>query len=355
MALPTCAELEAARLVGDHEADAVIAALGKDVWVVNAALRHVHENGAPLPPAVPETVRRFFDEHVAVPSWLDLASVHRAQRWASRHIFQLTTALFCASLPTAYAAARGARVLAATDRMRGAELDKRVNETAQFVLEVVAEGGFSPTGSAVRAIQKVRLVHAAVRAHLIERGWNDEVPINQEDLVGTLFTFSVVVIRAMRRLGVPIDERTADDYYQLWRGVGAMLGIRDELLVPDYASAEIVGERVAGRHFASSEHGRALMASLLEGIERHVPILPSAPRALVRYLVGDRIADQLGVPMGETLRASRAVARLLPRWRTGVTASIAPQLSSWLGRPLLQVVVATKLRGEAASFAMPTS
>jgi hypothetical protein len=45
----------------------------------------------------------------------------------------------------------------------------------------------------------------------------------------------------------------------------------------------------------------------------------------------------------------------LPRWRTGVTASIAPQLSSWLGRPLLQVVVATKLRGQAASFAMPTS
>jgi hypothetical protein len=131
----------------------------------------------------------------------------RAQSFAFRHLFQITLALFCASLPTAYGAARGSRVLAATGRMAGKELDRRVNETAQFLLDVLAPGAFSPNGSALRGIQKVRLMHAAVRAHLARPvRQRTEIAINQEDLLGMLFAFSVVVIRALRRLESPSNR-----------------------------------------------------------------------------------------------------------------------------------------------------
>lgn len=356
MSLPSHAELDEARRIGDPAADAIVAALGRDVWIVNSALRHVHCNGDPLPDGVPPIVRRFFAEEVALPQWLDEARVRRAQRWASRHLFHVTVALFCASLPTAYAAARGARVLVATGEMHGANLDRRINETAQFVLDVVAEGGFDERGSAIRAIQKVRLVHAAVRARLLARGFGDdgEVPINQEDMLGTLITFSAVVLRASRRLGLSIDDDEAEDYYHLWRAVGAMLGIRDDLVPRDLASAYDVGERIAARHFEASEHGRALMATLLAGMESHVPQFPSAPRHLVRYLVGERMAEQLGLPEDAGFHAKLTFARLLPRASSRSIAALARHLSPLLGRPLLQTVIAAKLEGRAPTFSMPS-
>lgn len=354
--LPSHAELDRERLAGDPPADAAVAALGPNAWVVNAMLRHVHKNGAPLPDAVPAVVARLFAEHVTPPPWLDEARAQRAQRWASKHLFHITVALFCASLPTAYGAAKGARVLAATGRMQGNNLDRRVNETAQFVLDVVAEGGFSPEGSALRAIQKVRLIHAAVRRHLLDKGLGDgEVPINQEDLLGTLFTFSVVVIRALRRLGVAVSEAEADDYYHLWRAVGAALGVRHDLLPADHTSACDLSDRIAARQIRPSEHGRALFTALITGIESHVPRLRFAPRMLVRYLVGDRLADDLGAPPDGDFQAKLAVLRLLPGLPGKPLTSLAVRLSPLLGRPLLEAVIAAKLGGAPAAFAMPSA
>jgi hypothetical protein len=295
-------------------------------------------------------VRAFFAEHVAPPPWLDRTRVRRAQAWASRHLIHVTTALFCASLPTAYAAARGARVLAATGRTKGPELERRVNETAQFVLDVLAEGGFEPHGSALRAIQKVRLMHAAVRRHVVALTlFADEVPINQEDLLGTLCAFSVVVVRAARLLGVRVSDEEAEDYYHLWRGVGAMLGIEEALLPEDFASARDLVVRIGERQFEPSAHGRALMAALLAGMEEHAAAFPWLPRHLVRYLVGERLADQLGVPAGDAFQAKLAVLRLLPR------VSAPRALSPVIGRLLLGSVVASKLRGAPPTFAMPST
>ena len=348
--------LDAARHRGDGAADATVAALGSDKWIANALFRHLHRNDDPLPDRLPAAVRTFLAEHAPVPPWFDEGRARRAQRWASRHVLPITAALFCASLPTAYGAARGARVLAATGRMDGASLDRRVHETAQFVLDVLAEGGFGPDGAALRAIQKVRLLHAAIRVHLREKGLgHGEVPINQEDLLGTLFTFSTVVLRSLERLGVAIAPGEAEDYYALWRGVGAMLGVEEELLPLDLATASDVADRIAGRQLQASDHGRMLMASLLEGMERHLPTLRRAPRHLVRYLVGDRLADLLAVPVDERLRASAALWHLLPRTSRAPIASLALGLSRSMGRPLLEMVVAAKLRDAPASFAMPAS
>jgi hypothetical protein len=71
MSLPSHAALDAARCVGDAAADAVVEALGRDAWLANAALRHAHDNGEPLPEALPSVVRRFLSEQVTIPPWFD--------------------------------------------------------------------------------------------------------------------------------------------------------------------------------------------------------------------------------------------------------------------------------------------
>ncbi len=341
------ATLDAARHAGDPEADQLVAALGRDIWAVNAQLRYIHRNDQPL--SLPAAASAFL-ARVTLPDDVEHARIANAQRFATRHLLPITTALFCASLPSAYAAANGARVLVATGRMRGDELDRRVNETARFILDVLAEGGFGPSGSGLRAIQKVRLMHAAVRVHLVETGAIvDETPINQEDLLGTLGTFSVVVLRALRRLGIEVAPTEAEDFFYLWRTVGALLGVQRALLPRGLAEAEDLFIAVDERQSAASDHGRELMRALLAGMQRHVPFAPWAPAMLVRHMVGPRLADLLAVP--DATNALPRVASLLPRPPRLVARHLAPLL----GRPLLNTIVQMKLGGRAADFQMPVA
>jgi hypothetical protein len=342
-AIPSHAILDAARAEGDPLADACVARLGRDVWTVNRVLCSVRRNSDPLPSELPEELRQLLLTHAALPAWLNRARVLRAQHWAERHLLPITVALFCAALPSAYAAERGARVLFATRRMQ-TDLDRRVNETARFVLELLRPGSFETQGAALPIIRKVRLIHAAVRSSLHERSdLAGEVPVNQEDLLGTLLSFSVVVLRALRRLGVELHAGDADDFYHLWRGVGVMLGVREDLLPRDFAAAQAAADRIAGRQFRPSVHGKALMAELLRRIEAHVavPALGAAPALLVRHLVGDKTADLLGLPAASAPSSLFLYSSRLSRF--------APRL----GRPLLEGLVSAKLGGADAGFQMP--
>jgi hypothetical protein len=331
----TDAALDAARLRGDAPADELVAALGTAAWGISALMRSVRREDQPLPQGLPASARQFFLTEGLAPAWLDQARVLRAQRWAQDHLLHVTTALFCASLPTAYAAARGARVLAATGKL-ATDLDGRINETARFVLDILQPGALQPWGNGVRAIQKVRLIHASVRRSLPARtSLTDEVAINQEDLLGTMLNFSVIVVSAVQRLGIDVTPAVAEDFFHLWRAVGVMLGIERDLVPADFPQAACLAHQIGQRQFGASAHGQALMAALLARLEAHLPaqLMHSLPRRLVRHLVGDRLADLLAVPDQPRagLFAGPSVQALLLR------------ATPLLARPLLEGIVAIKL------------
>jgi hypothetical protein len=345
----TSALLEDARGWGDRPADELVGRLGDRVWAVNALLRGVRRNDAPLPDTLPEDVRHFLMTEASTPPFLNRTRVLGAQAWAQRHLFQITVALFCASLPSAYAAAKGARVLLGTGRMQQ-DLDRRINETARFVLDILTPGSLEPSGASLSAIRKVRLVHAAVRP-LVRGRISDEVPINQEDMLGTLTGFSVLVLRALRRMGVHVESSAAEDFYHLWRGVGSVMGVREELLPADLEEANVTADLIAERQFRASADGHILMAGLLRRMEEHVdlPGMRGSPRFLVRYLLGDRLADILAIPAADGSIAERLCMRGLAR-RPGLFGT----LSELVGRRLLDAVVSAKLGGREPSFEMPT-
>jgi hypothetical protein len=236
--------------------------------------------------------------------------------------------------------------------MEGSDLDRRVNETAQFVLDVHAADAFEPGGNALRSICKVRLMHAAVRSRLDEH----EIPIDQEDMLGTLFTFSLVVVRSARLLGVAMSDDEGDDYFHLWRAIGSMLGIEERLLPPSYDDALALGRRIAAREFGPSEQGRALTADLLAGIERHVSGgMTWLPRYLMRYLVGEEIADHIGLPTDGGFEDKLVLLRFLPQRKAPPINYVLRTLSPRVGRPLFEAVIAGTLSGAPADFGVPTS
>lgn len=331
-----------AREIGDPFADTLVDALARNgsAWVANAHLAAVRTNAGSLAAAAPPELVAWFAHARRLPEWADLDAIERAQRWSSGRMALVVAALFCGALPTTYAAARGARVVHASGRMRE-DLDRRVHETGVFLLEVLRAGGLGPDGRGVIAATKVRLVHAAVRRHIAPQ--LDEVPINQEDLLGTLLTFSISIVDALRTMGATVSRREEQDYLHLWCVIGWLMGIERHRLPTNAAEARLVARQIGAREFAPSVHGCELAERLFRRIDEHLPsvAMHGMPRTLAAHLLEPPARDALGLPA--PVRGSEL------RWFGRGVAAFARVL----GRPIIDVMLARRLDGRPVTFAMP--
>jgi len=274
---------------------------------------------------------------------------------------EIGASLLLASIPNAYAATVGASVLAATGEL-SSNARRRIGETAQLVVDVLfpdgdrtsallAKGAFAPIpalpveGRGFRRVHTTRLTHAVIRELLLRSknvGWKARdpalvpsrpatlrgVPINQEDLLGTLGTFTVTTFEVMEKLGVPWNDEAELAYLMLWDRVGELLGIGTEavwdrlpkgLQVGGYrgplrpqsvaearALQDLIRERVwplplPGRQsgpFANAD-GKVLVRALLDEMQEAMPRgLLRLPLVVMRYLVHPTAHELLGLGGG---------------------------------------------------------
>ena len=336
-----------------------VAARG-EVRAVSGALRQLIDNDQPVPADLPPSMGRWLEESGDLPAWVDRERLERGCRLVVEHGPQVCLALSTASLVYCYAGYPGVKVLAFSHRM-DQDAYRRVGETAQFLLAVTAPGSLGEGGRGIRKIQKVRLLHAAIR-HLVHNSprWDSEtdgLPINQEDLGGTLLTFSWLVVQSLERLGVRIEPGEAEDFYYRWRAVGEMLGIDPVVIPPDLEGAAELSAAIARRHHRRSDEGVMMTRALFE---MHANSLPAgfegAAPALTRHLVGDRICEYVDLPRSRWDRLLGAQghirgARLLDRAQSarGPLGSLTQLVSAGM---LNQRAV--KMAGRrSASFSIP--
>src|SRR5580704_3310522 len=218
--------LDAMRLVGDPPADAAIAAIfaaGQEK-AVQAFMTHQLINNAPLPSSLPAELQDFLEQN-AEQQFADPACVEAAQSLFVDHGPEILMTLGCYALPDAYAARKGVKVLHQTAYLANRP-NRRLFRTMQMVVDVMEPGGLGPHGRGIRTLQKVRLMHAAIRHELLhDKGnqWDASfgVPINQEDLAGTLLTFSFLAVDGLRKLGANISIEAAQAYLDAWCGIGS--------------------------------------------------------------------------------------------------------------------------------------
>jgi hypothetical protein len=149
---------------------------------------------------------------------------------------EVCASLLLAGLPDAYATAWGSRVLVAHGDLVWA-LPRRVRETAMFLMTVLSsyetEAGKKASDTIVEACAPLRLFHEMLRKLLrrdedaLRRAVGDEnaMPINQEDLLGTLLTFTITTFDVLDRFGVKWNDDDREAYLLFWDIVGAALGI----------------------------------------------------------------------------------------------------------------------------------
>lgn len=87
-------------------------------------------------------------------------------------------------------------------------------------------------------------------------------------------------------------------YLHAWRVTGRILGIRDDALTDDRGLADAVFTLVSRRNCGPSPEGSQLTQNLLDLYADFIPgkAFDGFAPALVRYLVGDQMANWLDVP-----------------------------------------------------------
>jgi hypothetical protein len=345
----TDAFLDSLRACADPVADTVVADFARVApvhdprYLVQQLI--AHQRRLPSEQQVP-SVRDYFGRCPELPPWADVDLLVRGQHFFNVYGVHIASALFCASLPMSYTAVDGARVLTRTMALVS-DTRRRLAQTGEMLLDVMGANdppGTTPFAEATysfRAPHGVRLFHAAVR-HMLH---NDEPPfdttagepINQEDLLGTLLAFTVVVIESLERFGVPVSDRDRDAYVQLWLTAGTFLGIDPSHLLTRTSGAiaplqwsELLALRdaIVRRHAGASESGRVLMRALLDEAAESMPFgLKRVPRACTRRLIGPEHSADLDVPAAGW---TSLLLQPLPLLNRVVFGRVYYDLSGWL-------------------------
>jgi hypothetical protein len=238
------------------------------------------------------------------PVWQDDELVARGQRFYRRQPWAVNVAFLLGSLPMSYGGAVGAKVLVGTGGLTERP-QRRIFETALLIGELSEPDGLDdgfdgrPVGHGYLTVLRLRMLHAAVRRTLLGEGWDeaDGPPVNQLDLLGSLWCFALTSLDALQKAGREVGDGEREAWVHLWSVIGHHLGVRPDLLPMGPAEAQRCFDAVQRHQFGPSEEGRRLMAALIEVGHERVPFTAHdhLVEALIRRNIGDAYADMLGV------------------------------------------------------------
>lgn len=210
----------------------------------------------------------------------------------------------------------------------------RLYRTYEFIQAVSRDDALEIGGIAWQHCVQVRQIHAYVRNSLSKNGSNDKqqstaeqsgwdtdywgLPLNQSDMIATQLQFSLLIMLGYRGFGASLsaDEQAGID--MLWRQISVWLGV-DLALIPADTSqalawlyAYVSTQRLdysTGRPLAQALHD--LPKQLMGQDSRLAQWTESVNASITRLLVGDDIADGLGLPKPTARFAVLAVPALL--------------------------------------------
>ncbi len=301
MELHTGNRLDAFRELQDPLADQVIDKYfpaNKDSLLLH--LSSLAQNNDVLPDDAFEELKALYNSIQQTSKSIKSEDLEKGQDFFDTYASDIMLLLGFLSLPYCYTAAYGAEVLVQSKRILE-DPARRLMDTASFVFDVTNRRAFEADGRALVSILKIRLLHAASRWYVNQSDHWDSgkkgKPINQEDMAGTNLSFSLVVIRGLRKLGKFIEPKKAFDYINYWNKIGLLLGLDPELTPETNKEAFYLEKQIRFRHFRTSEAGLQLTSSLYKYYEKAV--IDSPLEGLVKpfmiHLLGDKVARQLGM------------------------------------------------------------
>lgn len=258
----------------------------------------------------PDELWEFFHEVERTPYWVDIDRIERGARTITRTGLVGMIPLGDMSLMGGYLASRAVKTLVGTGDLEHTAA-RRLAETATWWIDITTPGALRPGETGYACALRVRLVHAHVRSAMNRRDdWDYAAwdrPVNQVQTAGTLLLFSLVFLLGTQLLGVRYTRREREDVLHLWRYVGWLMGVDDELLPGGEDDAWRLMWLLAATEFIPDEDSKRLAKVLLEqnaDIGRRLGPLSgvvgkaavSVHASISRMLLGKSNADYLGLP-----------------------------------------------------------
>jgi hypothetical protein len=354
--------LDPLRHVCDPPADdAVRVVFESGVGAVNELMRALVTNDGVPADNLPKAVQDFLHATGQLPSWTDRELIQRSERFFGRWGMPLVVATFHAALPSSYVAAKGVQVLYLTARL-ATNPRRRIVETAQFLMENMAPDALAPGGTGIRNCQKVRLMHAAVRRLIHQSGlWNPEwgEPINQEDLGGTLLTFTTQSYEGLERVGITLDPADLEANLHAWNVIGHLMGVVPEMMTQDVADARTLMTSIKRRQYGPSEAGKAMAQALVEMLAEAMPgkAFDGYSIGLMRRMLGDEACDMVGLPPADW--SARFIDPMTHFFgavsRTTGTNPVSDWLQSSFMRTFVNAILSVERGGQRTPFSVPES
>ena len=359
--------LRAMKHRGDPQADELAADFleGDSVARFHSAMNARYTS----PEMLDANVAAFLTAHPALPEWATPARLKNGADFFALWGVQLGLGLFLQALPLAYASVEGVQVLALTSKLE-TEANRRVLESAQFVLDVTSPGALEPGQVGYETSRHVRLMHAGVRYLIqhddrIERTPDPDVwprwdpawgtPINQQHLLGAMLSYSSSLLEVLDVLGADYDEIGAADYCLLWNAVGWLLGVDETTLPIERHEMELLQTKIRRMNEGESDAGRTMTAALLQLVQGYVklPGFKGLPVTLMRLFIGDSTADFLAVPKPDWTKVFIRAARHMGH-NPGRRHRVLRRAVTWASSRMMRGFVAHERGDDRPTFSIPT-
>ncbi|OWY83160.1 oxygenase MpaB family protein [Rhodococcus sp. BUPNP1] len=315
LAVRRYADLGERWLDGMWQADPLADAVVNDDFGPNSAtdaVRVALADGVDAVPGAPDSLRDLFAFLDDEPAWVDHDRIDNAADALVRHTPILGMVLGAASLLRGAGNFIAGKPLALTGRYVSRPAVRSV-EVGEWLRHVLTRGGMRRDGGGFAFTVRVRLIHAHVRKGILASGvWDEDawgVPIPQSYMALTMAEFGHIAVEAMQILGVRFTDRELDDIYHLWRYVGHVIGMgeelglrteRDHIAVEDLYRLTSPGPSDEDREFVTALTEQYLVPELANLLPGTAPIRTAVARtvmhSLQRVFIGDADADALHIP-----------------------------------------------------------
>ena len=265
-------------------------------------------NGISHKDEVPESVKKLFLQTQTLPDWLDLNLLKKGSELCMRCNLDSLISLRDYCLIGGYDYAYLNKPLIVTEALKKGAV-KRLSETLDFWVNVTRYDALEIHKKGYEFAIKTRLIHSYARLSIKKhyKNWDTEnwgKPINSWDMMATYIGFSLVFLHSLYKLGNTFSEEEEKGHFHLWKYVGYLLGIPEDLLPNDKKQATEYFYLWTSIQPSSDKDSVLLAHSLLnESLEN--PILQyKFQRTNLRYLhicctwylLGDDVCKRLQIP-----------------------------------------------------------
>ena len=356
--------------IGDPVADAVVAELAASASpaAVHGIIANTVDNWHDLPDGTPESLRNLVADAGVVPDWYDRKLAREATRAFLRNSEMLLGALVGGAIIEGFST-----LISKSFRIRSRIMLNGVRRLKQNLLQLMEQylpGGIEPGGDGWKLSLRIRLVHAQARRLIAEGGagadgWDQAVyglPLSAAHMLLGGAAFSGRLLQHVERLGGDFNDREKDAYVHVWRYTGRIMGIPDEILFTDYASAVRAFEIGALCEPPPDEDAIIMANSIINSAPIVLGFTETEERRanakymyqVSRELIGDELADAFRFPAGK-LRKEVPLLRLR-NFGDRLLRRLSPPLAAYRSRSRFRGLLEVSNMGQYEhSYHLPSS